>query len=143
MNGLSLIAVIMHSPSSDVRFSEAQKLLNYGFSNFTNISFDHKGDVMGNVTVEKGVISKINAVMEEDASFFIEKAKSSKITQNVSFKETIDAPIEKGEVIGEVSYSVDGEVIKKVNIVASESVKKFNIVNMTTNLYCEWFNLLR
>ena len=45
-DGLSLIAVIMHSPSSDVRFSEAQKLLNYGFANFTNISFDHKGDVV-------------------------------------------------------------------------------------------------
>ncbi len=43
-DGLSLIAVIMHSPSSDIRFAEAQKLLNFGFSNFTNISFGDKGD---------------------------------------------------------------------------------------------------
>lgn len=43
---LSLIAVIMHSPSSDIRFSEAQKLLNYGFSNFTNISLGKKGDIV-------------------------------------------------------------------------------------------------
>lgn len=42
--GLSLIAVIMHSPSSDIRFNEAQKLLNFGFSNFTNVSFGDKGD---------------------------------------------------------------------------------------------------
>ena len=47
-DGLSLIAVIMHSPSSDIRFQEAQKLLNYGFSNFTNISFGDKGDVLRN-----------------------------------------------------------------------------------------------
>ena len=45
-NGLSLIAVIMHSPSSDIRFAEAQKLLNYGFSNFTNISFGNKDDII-------------------------------------------------------------------------------------------------
>lgn len=45
-DGLSLIAVIMHSPSSDIRFSEAQKLLNYGFSNFTNISLGKKGDIV-------------------------------------------------------------------------------------------------
>ena len=133
----------MHSPSSDTRFNEAKKLLNYGFSNFTNIPFDHKGDVMGNIKVEKGVISQIDAVMQEDASFFIEKSQSSKIEQNVSFKETLEAPIEKGAVVGEVSYSVDGRIIKKINIVASESVKKFNIINMTTNLYYEWFNLLR
>lgn len=45
-NDLSLIAVIMHAPSTDIRFGEAQKLLNYGFSNFTNISFGTKGDVV-------------------------------------------------------------------------------------------------
>lgn len=45
-NDLSLIAVIMHSPSTDIRFGEAQKLLNYGFSNFTNISFGTKGDIV-------------------------------------------------------------------------------------------------
>lgn len=43
---LSLIAVIMHSPSSDTRFSEAQKLLNYGFANFTTISFGTKSDIV-------------------------------------------------------------------------------------------------
>ena len=47
-DGLSLIAVIMHSPSSDIRFQEAQKLLNYGFSNFTNITFGHKDDIVRN-----------------------------------------------------------------------------------------------
>ncbi len=45
-NDLSLIAVIMHSPSTDIRFQEAQKLLNYGFSNFTNITFGTKDDVV-------------------------------------------------------------------------------------------------
>ena len=45
-DGLSLIAVIMHSPSGDIRFAEAQKLLNYGFSNFTNISFGKKDDIV-------------------------------------------------------------------------------------------------
>ena len=133
----------MHSPSSDIRFAEAQKLLNYGFSNFTNISFDHKGDVMGNVTVEKGVTTQIDAVLEQDSSIFIEKSKSSQIVQNISFKETAEAPIEKGAVLGEVTYSLDGEVIKKINIVASDSVKKLNLFNMTTNLYYNWFNLLR
>lgn len=45
-DGLSLIAVIMHSPSGDIRFQEAQKLLNFGFSNFTNVSFGDKNDVV-------------------------------------------------------------------------------------------------
>lgn len=98
-NGLSLIAVIMHSPSSDIRFKEAQKLLNFGFSNFTNISFGDKGDIVGSLEVEKGVDTSVNAVLSENASFFIKKSKSSSVVQNITFKENVEAPIEKGEVI--------------------------------------------
>ncbi len=99
--------------------------------------------MFGKVTVQKGVTSEVNAILEENASMFIEKAKSSKVTQNVTLSERIEAPIEKGSVIGEITYSVDNEVIKKVNIVASDTIKKINLINMTTNLYNCWFNLMR
>ena len=121
----------MHSPSSDTRFAEAQKLLNYGFSNFTNISFGHQGDTVGTVTVNKGVKNVINAVLQEDASLFIQKSKSSQVVQNITFNEKINAPINQGDVIGTATYSLD------------DQVKKLNLINMTTNLYDTWFNLVR
>ncbi len=93
--------------------------------------------------MEKGVKSELQAVLQEDASFFVEKSKSSKIIQNISFTDNISAPIEKGEVLGEATYTLDNKVIKKVNIIANETVKKINLINMTTNLYENWFNLLR
>lgn len=133
----------MHSPSSDNRFAEAQKLLNYGFSNFTNISFGKKDDIVGIVKVEKGLKSEIKAILEEDASLFIEKSKSSQVVQNISFSDTVEAPIEKGKVIGQVTYSVGDNVVKTVNVVANESVEKINLINMTTNLYNNWFRLMR
>ncbi len=133
----------MHSPSSDIRFSEAQKLLNYGFSNFTNISFGDKGDVVGTVAVEKGIVSQVDAVLEEDASLFMEKAKSSQVVQNISLEDSIEAPIEEGAVIGKITYSVNDEVVKEINIVANSEVKKLSLVNMTTSLYDHWFKLLR
>lgn len=142
-DGLSLISVIMHSPSSSVRFSEAQKLLNFGFSNFTNVSFGDKNDVIGTLDVEKGVTSSVNAILSENASFFIKKSKSSNVVQNVTFKENLEAPIEKGEVLGTVTYTLDNEVIKSINIIAEENVKRLNIFNMLTNVYGNWFSLLR
>lgn len=97
----------------------------------------------GNVNVEKGVNSSISAVLENDASFFIEKSKSSQVIQNISFSDNLEAPIEKGSIIGSATYSIDNKVVKTINIVASDTVKKINLVNMTTNLYDNWFNLLR
>ena len=90
----------MHSPSTDIRFQEAQKLLNYGFANFSNVSFGNKGDIVGTITVDKGVKSEINAIMGDDASLFISKSKSNQIVQNISFNEKINAPVNEGDILG-------------------------------------------
>lgn len=142
-DGLSLITVIMHSPSTDIRFKEAQKLLNFGFSNFTQISYGNKGDICGTVNVDKGVSKSVNGVLSENASFFIKKTKSGNIVQNVNLSENLEAPIQQGDIIGTVTYSLDGEIIKSTNIIADENIKKINLINMTLNVYENWFSMLR
>lgn len=97
----------------------------------------------GNLKVEKGVNSSVDAVLSENAAFFVKKTKSSNISQNITFRENLVAPIEKGEVIGSVNFTLDGEVIKSANIVAKDSIKKINLINMTMNIYENWFKLLR
>lgn len=99
--------------------------------------------LFGTANVEKGVSSQVNVVLEDDASFFIEKSKYNQIVQNISFDNNIEAPIEEGAIIGEITFTLDNNVISKVNLVASDTVKKLNLVNMTTELYYIWFNLLR
>ncbi len=99
--------------------------------------------LFGKVLVEKGISSEIDAILEQDASFFIEKSKSSQVTQNISFNEKLEAPVEKGQKIGEVTYSIDNKVVKTVNIIASDNVKKLDFINMTLNLWYSWFNVLR
>lgn len=99
--------------------------------------------LFGKVLVEKGISSEIDAILEQDASFFIEKSKSSQVTQNISFNEMLEAPVEKGQKIGEVTYSIDNKEIKKINIVASDTIKKLDFMNMTLNLWDSWFNVLR
>lgn len=55
--------------------------------------------LFGTLDVQKGVVSTVNAILAEDASFFIKKSKSSQVVQNVSFKENLEAPIAEGETI--------------------------------------------
>lgn len=99
--------------------------------------------LFGIVNVHKGVSNSINAVLAENASLFIEKSKSNSVVQNVTYKENIEAPIEKGEILGEATYSIDDNIIKKINIVAGDTVPRLNLINMTTNIYTNWFKLLR
>lgn len=96
---LSLIAVIMKAPSTKVRFEEAQKLLDYGFSKFSFKSFGNKNDVIQSISVNKGVKTCVEVILEESSGTLIEKGKESQISQSIEINNNIEAPIKKGNVL--------------------------------------------
>ena len=141
--GLSLIAVIMKAPTTKIRFEEAQKLLDYGFANFSFKEFGKKGEEVGTLQVNKGVTQQISAILEEDAGTLVEKNKEKNITQNLTLEEKIDAPVKKGQKLGEITFTLEGKTLSTINIIAQEDVEKINLFNMTKQICYSWINLLR
>lgn len=140
---LSLIAVIMHAPTTAIRFSETKRLLDYGFANYSAISFGKTGDIVATVDVSKGISKSVDAVFESSASVIIKKGLESSVTQNIVFDENLEAPIVKGQKIGVANYSLNDEIIATVNIVSNDDVRKEGFLNITTDLYSTWFNMMR
>lgn len=140
---LSLIAVIMKAPSTKVRFSEAQKLLDYGFNNFSYQSFGKAGDLIQTISIDKGVQATIPVVLENDAGILLAKGSEKNIEQTVTIEENISAPISNGQKVGEISFSLNGEVLATVNLVSQLAVNKMDIATMSTKVFSTWFNLLR
>ena len=142
-DGLSLIAVIMKGPTGAIRFSEAQKLLDYGFSNYQYKELAGKYECLKNVTVQKGTEDNLNILFDEDAGVIIKKGENKNIEQSISVPDTLIAPITKGQKVGEVSYCLDGERITTINIIAEKEIKKISLINFSSKLYKSWFCLLR
>ncbi len=142
-DGLSLIAVIMKAPSTKLRFAEAQKLLDFGFNNFSFKSFGNSGDIIQSVSVNKGVKNTIDAILETSAGTLIEKGKENQVTQSVEIDDCIEAPIKKGDVIGKVVFSLDGSELSSTNLVASYDVDKINLFTMSKRIIYSWIDLLR
>ena len=142
-NNLSLIAVIMRGETSEIRFQEAKKLLDYGFSNFEYIELAKKDDVVKRVNIDKGITNSVDAILENDSGCLIPKGKSKNIVSNINLCDTISAPVCKGQTLGEITYSLDEKEISKINIIAKEDVKKLNLVNMSTRIIENWFKLMR
>lgn len=140
---LSLIAVIMKAPTTDARFNECKKLLDYGFANFSYTSFAKSGDVVKNVNITKGLQSTVNAVFAKDAGAITFKNESSQITQTINLQDSFSAPISVGQKLGEATYSLNGTVLSTVDIIAEAEVKKLSFANMASNLYKTWFCLMR
>ena len=142
-DGLSLIAVIMKAPSTAVRFSEASKLLDYGFSNYSYKEFAKAGDCLKQINVNKGIDSYINLVYEENAGALIKKGEDKNIEEIINLNDNISAPIAKGQKIGEVLYTLNGTTVGKVNIISETNVKKIGVSNMLDKLFFKWFRVLR
>ena len=142
-DGLSLIAVIMKAPSTQIRFAEAQKLLDYGFSNYAYTSFVKKGTVLKQIAVNKGVENSVNVIFKEDAGCVLRKGMEQNIEQIIDLPNEISAPVEEGQILGEIKYVLNGETIGKVELVSDKTVKKVSLSNMNEKLFFSWFSLLR
>ena len=140
---LSLIAVIMKAPTSAQRFENAKKLLDYGFKNYQYKQFGKAGDIVGNIVIDKGVEKNINAILEEDVGFMLKKGAESNIVQNMELPERCAAPIEKGQKIGSITYSINGETIKTINIISDRTILKENLKNIVSYVIKKGFGLMR
>ena len=123
-NNLSLIAVIMRGETSKIRFSEATKLLDYGFSNFEFAKYSNKGDIAQNIGIEKGIKNNVNVIFSEDAGALIPKGQSTNITTTIDLPNTYIAPITEGQILGKVTYSIGNESLRKCKFNCSRICSK-------------------
>ena len=142
-DGLSLIAVIMKAPTTAIRFSEAQKLLDYGFSNYQYKDLVSKGTVLKEAEITKGVGEKVNLIFENDVGVLLKKGEDKNIEQVVNVEENLTAPILEGQKVGEVIYKINGEEIGKTNIIAEKTIEKKTFFSISAFVYENWFSMLR
>lgn len=126
-DGLSLIAVIMGSPTRDDRNALAAKLLDFGFANYAIYS-DTDGAV-DNIKVTGGIKNDI-ALKHNDFSSLIEKSALSKIEAVTDIPESVPAPIKTGDKIGTITYKNGESVIGTTDIVAAEDVDKISFFTL-------------
>ena len=142
-DGLSLIAVIMKAPTTKIRFAEAQKLLDYGFSNYQYKDLATRGTVLKEADVTKGVISKVNLVLESDVGLLLKKGEDKNIEQTINLEGNISAPVAQGQKVGEIVYTLNGVEVGRTNIVAESSVEKKTFFSIASYVYRNWFTMLR
>ena len=140
---LSLIAVVMKAPTSAARFEMARKLLDYGFKNYEYKQFGKKGDVVGSVTVEKGVEKTVNAILADNCGVMIKKGTENSLVQKVNLEQRISAPVYCGQKLGSITYEIEGKEIKTVDIIADKEIRKDTMMNVASYVFEKWFRLLR
>ena len=136
-DGMELISVTLGSPNTDERFAAGRKLLDYGFANFAVASPKPPEEELHEIPVLHGTKDSVSPVFAVPESYLLPKGQESLITQEVILPENLEAPVEKGRVIGRVKVLLSGGEIGGYNILAGEAVEKMSFSAALRILFLE------
>lgn len=119
-DGLTLIAVVLGSPSSADRFHSATTLLDYGFANYAAaplptlperpLALAVKGSAEDSVPLDYAALPE---------TILIEKGTASALRAELTLPEALEAPIEKGRTVGKVSIFQDDTLLNEYEVKAA------------------------
>ena len=134
-NNIRFITVTMGVDTSEHRSVDTTSMLNYGFTNYKLNTILKKEDVLGEIEVKKGRQSKGTYSVLEDVTDLIKQNENKTYTYNKELN-SIKAPIKKGDVVGSLEIIDNkGKVVKTVDLVINESIKKHSIGSMFWDIY--------
>ena len=119
-DGLTLIAVVLGSPSSADRFHSATTLLDYGFANYAAaplptlperpLELAVKGSAEDSVPLDYAALPE---------TILIEKGTASALRAELTLPEALEAPVEKGQTVGKVSIFQDDTLLNEYEVKAA------------------------
>ena len=134
-NGLRLIAVVLGAGAGQTRFDEARSMLEYGFAGYQLFCPVKEGDALGmQVSVRLGGSDKVSAVSGGTSRTLIRKGEQSRYSLDVALLEHVNAPVQKGAVIGEIRVMRDGQLAERIPAVAGETVELPGMVHALTRI---------
>jgi D-alanyl-D-alanine carboxypeptidase (penicillin-binding protein 5/6) len=127
-NGRRLIAVVNGLKSNKDRTIQAEMLVNYGMSNFTNIKLAEKDQMLAKIPVSNGKQKEIELIVPEAIIFTVSKSEVRNIKTKLHYFAPAVAPIAAGTHLGDLL--VEGPVLgnKSYPLVAKNSVEKANFI---------------
>ena len=118
--GLSLIAVVLGADSTDHRFQDAAALLDYGFGGWRVT--EPEAPVLDPVPVARGMAPTVEVQAGESPSILLEAAETGQVETEIVLQE-LAAPVQAGEVVGQIHYQVNGKTVAQVDITAVSGVE--------------------
>lgn len=140
-DGVELIAVIMGCPNYKDRFTEAQSLLQFGYTTCKLYQDENPPELMP-ILVKGGIDKQVPAVYKEKFSWLFVSGEDFSNMEKMLTTNELTAPIEKGEQIGTVTYRLNGKELGSIGIYAGESVREAKFFDYLFNIVLQWMAVI-
>ena len=135
---VQLIAVVMAAPDYKVRFEDCKNLLNYGFSK-VHFYEDERKVNLAKVPVRGGV--DLETIVEYKDGFVyldLEGNDLSQISKKELVPEFVEAPLKKGDKVGEVNYYLGEKQIGQVDLIVCQELQEAGFKDYFRRGFGKW-----
>jgi serine-type D-Ala-D-Ala carboxypeptidase (penicillin-binding protein 5/6) len=125
--GRRLLAIVIGASSETARASEAQKLLNWGFTAFEGLKLFDAGQPVLEPQVWKGSEKTLKLGQTQPIVLAVPTGSASRIKTQVVRPDPLVAPFTKGQQVGTLKISAGEQVLREVPLVALEQVEQAGV----------------
>ncbi|MCA0403115.1 MAG: D-alanyl-D-alanine carboxypeptidase [Proteobacteria bacterium] len=136
---MRLLAVVLGSPTESARADDSERLLNYGFRFFETHQLYKANKAISEVPVFKGKLNSLAIGVNQDQFITIPAGQYSRLSLNTKTPKKLQAPIAKGEKVGELVVQFDNQVIASYPLYALNDVAKGGIFTRMKDTVRLWF----
>ncbi|MCK7598306.1 D-alanyl-D-alanine carboxypeptidase [Microbulbifer sp. CAU 1566] len=122
--GMRLISVVVGTDSDEKRAAETQKLLAYGFRYYQTHKVYGSNDVLQTERVWGGKVDSVGVAVKNDVFVTIPRGGEESIKADLIVDGELKAPLAKGQQVGKVIVTLDGETVADVAAVVAEDVEE-------------------
>ena len=119
-DGLTFITVTLNAPDD---WNDHGEMLDYGYERLEKITFADESEHRYDIKVLDGVCESVDVSNTDSCSVIVERGEH-KVEEYVKLPRFVTAPINAGDILGEIIYTLDGEAVGSVRLVAEETVEK-------------------
>ncbi len=134
---MRLIAVVMGTQSENARAIEAQKLLTYGFRFYETHELFTGNEVLASNQVWSGRSNSVDVGVPEQVYITIPNGSDDELVTDIQIAESLRAPINVGDVLGQVSVSIGDDVYYQGDVIALQAVERGSWIKR----FMDWLTL--
>lgn len=145
LEGRSFISVIIKSQGTNM-YIDTRKLIDYGLYGTTTFQLYDSGEEVNTRTLEDKRETTIHLVTEGPLSVDLPLNLSvSDLNRQETIQDQITLPVEKGEILGRISYYLNDSLVSETNLVSADTYLGEDLITAETKIFDEpknaFFNL--
>lgn len=128
-----IIFVITGLPSDKARAEEAERIVNWAYRQFTMRTIVPKGDIVAQAPVWLGDSSRVGLTTRDGVRVLLPAGAQSGVTAEAVFNGPIEAPITKGDKLGELLVNIPGAGQSRLPLLAATDIARAGVVGRLQN----------